>query len=582
MPEHLTQQEIMDLLSEYRRTVYGTMHRDMRDDQRVIHASAGWGRSIMPKYLKGFPTGFTPNVPPLAKKGVEIAVTNTVIGEKPGVKYSLLPGEKVTVERERKREVTENLYNAILQNIADRTTVNPFKEMAWNQHGLGGCALSFPFRWDLWKQLQKAIQEDDEGVDRLKRNLWMWDVQATSPLIIVHDPDHDPPEHYIRFDKISGRMAKSLYPEKKDLFTEKNSRVDRVIYLDEQQYTVIIGGQGVVDGDNPCGMLWHEWLWGGYGHMDDERNFEHLGKGLIRDAKDVLIMLIRAINRNEAIQDVAAFSPVWIRAETEELADHYGDKLEFGPNKIMATGREVDKIEFLRQPEVSQATQWTYEVTVKWLEIVFGPSIFGGAYPETTASGMRQRVNLAQTPFQPAKVAGEQAIANMLRKMGSFIKRELGEHYFIPTSKSGTILDVDPDDILEDGIIEVDCAPPSPEDMALQQEKDMREMESGGISRQEYRRRHNITDGEKQDTDRAFEMIQFHPSMVEAAVMVARQRLLTQIAPELAAAATETVPAQEPMSTPGPGMPATDGRMPTPQEGVQRDARALFGMPRGA
>lgn len=583
MPERLTQSVVEELCQEYfGGTVYGQMHAEMLEDEEVIRASAKWGKSVIPAYVKGFPPQFIPKVPPIAKKGVEVAVNNTMIGEVPAVKLTFPSIKKPSEEHERKRKATEDFYKALLQNIADRTTINPFKDMLTKQHGLGAAALSFPFRWDLWKELVAAREADDQTkYEELSRDFWPWDVHVTHPRNMAPDPENDPPEHYIIKDKITQRAAARLYPEEKDGMRASSGKVDRVIYCDLNQYTVIVGGQVVVDGPNPCGMIWHEWVWGGYGDLDAERNFEHLGKGIIRDAKDVIAMVVLNLNVMDAIRVTTAFTPHHvIHPEGDEMAQKVWDALRYGPLEGIATGPGVS-IKPLEQNQLPPAAQWGYAEMKQLVENIFGPTIFGGNLPEQTASGMRQRVGLAETPFLAAGVAAEQATANMLRKMGRFHKEELGEERVtLLTGKRGSPLEIDPKDILLGGVIEVDFTPPTDEDRALDQERDARLQEAGRISLTEYRRRQGITDGDQQDAERALELVQFHPSMVEAVVMVARQKLLGALAPDMVGQAAETVPAGAPMGQSAVnGSEPEDGRMPTPAEAITKNARAMFTMP---
>ena len=79
-------------------------------------------------------------------------------------------------------------------------------------------------------------------------------------------------------------------------------------------------------------------------------------------------------------------------------------------------------------------------------------------------------------------------------------------------------------------------------------------------------------------------LVKFHPSMVETAVMIARQKMLAELAPDLAAqeaGQSTTVPAQAPMTTgasgPAPAASPTAGTPPTPVAPAQ-----MMAVPGGA
>lgn len=571
MPK-LTPDDIRDLLTEYETQVYAQMHREMRDDMRVINASSGYARGLIPAYVKGMPkTNFIPKVKPYAKKGVSIAVDHTLVGEKPAARY-VLRG-KSSDAMEVRRKLTEDTGNAILQNIADRTTVNPFKDMLAKQHGPGGGALTFPFRWDVWEAYR--AEEDEEERERMKRDLWCWDVFVTAPTVCFPDPDHDPPEHFIVKDKISNRVARQLYP-KTQVAADKKGKVERVIYCAKDQYTVLIGTEVVEDGDNPCGMVWYEWVWGGYGEPDEERRFEFLGQGLIRHAKDTIAEVVLADNTNEIMRVTSALVPYVIKSQDEADADKVADEIEFGPNALLRL-KNTDSIAPLEGREIPASVAYSKESGMAALELIFGQTILTGFYPEKTASGQRQRVNLAETPFLPAKIAGEQAVGNMLTKQIRFLKYELtrndGERYTLPSSKYGPLLDVDPEQLLDIGYWEIDFTPPTAEDRAFNKENDARDLERGVIDMDEYRRRQQIEDGEQMD-DRARKR-RLIDSLEPVAQQILQQRFSAMngvgAQPGLEMGAPTATAAQTPMSGNADEL--------TPPEATQAEAAKMFSLP---
>ena len=597
MPDNLTQSEIEELASEYKTTVYGEMHTRMNDDMDVINASQKWGMGILNQYTKGFPKGFVPKIDPWAKKIRDIAVGNTHVGERPKVTFSLPPDEKPIAERERKRQVTENLFRAIVQNIADRFTVSPFVSVLQKQHGIGGGALTFPFKWNEWKALQKAADGDSDEYDRLQRDFFPWDVSASDPRNLMPDPDTADgiPDHYILVDKITARAAAKLYPDKKDsmkMSDKKGTKVDRIIYLSLTQYTVIIGGVVVTDGENPCGMIWHEWCWGGYGEVDEERRMENLGVGIIRNVKGTLSRIVANDNIADAYRANAAFSPLHVSdADDGSEAREAVKTLEYGPNKVWPTGPL--KVDRLPQNEMPQSVVWSQQESKQMVEIIGGSEILTGAAPAQPASEHRQRVGLAQVSSKPAQVIAEQATGNMLRKMAHFYKYELGEkEYAIPKGKGGELLKVNVDDILEDGNLLIEFTPTSDEDRAADQVANVGLFKDGVISMETLRARLGIEDGTQQDLNNLVRIIVTHPTMQEVGVMVARQRLLQRLGipdPNAAmpipqgkdAAATNTTTAAPAPPPSGYDQPIGDGRQPSGPGATQMAARDRYAAPVG-
>ena len=143
------------------------------------------------------------------------------------------------------------------------------------------------------------------------------------------------------------------------------------------------------------------------------------------------------------------------------------------------------------------------------------------------------------------------------------------------------------DDILEDGILQIDYTPPTKEDRAAEQVRDAADLQAAVIDKEEYRRRQDIQGGPEMDRRNRVEQLRNHPSIIEAKAMVARQRMLERIAPELAAQEQGVAPAGQAAATQqfssngagGNGGIPMDNRMPTGPQATQQDARALFAPP---
>ena len=529
MASHITRALIEAKKSDYE-AIQAAFHAEAKIDQDFIHADTQWRSNLLAAYISGFPKGFVHKGIPIARMAVEAAKNTVMAGEVPDVSVSLRleEGQEPSEAMERRRKRTELFAKAFLYESAMRSSTNPYSELLRKEYGLGPGILSFPWDESLWP-------EDEEA----QKEAWGWRIEVIHPANILPDPYNDPPQDYIIADEIPRSVARERYPELDWSQEEITGKVTRLAYCSEEYYAVYIGGQAVLGGDdgvveNPMGMLWYELALSGLGEYNETSDPVYLWQGLVRPLRGVISMIITNYNIIEAVKWQESFGPKHVTGPTEDDAKDAAKRLEWSPLHLWYTGPNYS-VENVFEGASNKSMIWENTELQRWIEILIGPQILSGNYQENTASGLAQRVSLQQAPFQAGKVAAEQAIANMLRKVMRFYKTQIGKFHL---RYQGELLPFNPDDLLDTADITVDLKPVTAADRALSADKDRGDVQAGAISIAEYRRRQAIDNGREMDKERALEGLLFHPAVVDAAAQMIVQTLAPQPPPEQAEAAS--------------------------------------------
>lgn len=571
MPERLTQAEIMALVSEREASdVYGAMWTAMDKDWACITASAKWVSGLMPTYLQGFPKDYVPKVPPIAKKGLELFRNSVMSGEEPEVKVPLPQGMRTSKSMEARRKAMEDFDRAWIYNVATRPGINPFVDILNKSGGLGMGGISAAFDFEKWPK--KPTEETEEALKKYEKdkNCFPWKVTVIHPKGFMPDPWRDPPEDYVIKDKISAVVAQRQYPK---LEFSKEGKLERVQYISKEQYCVYIGGQAAVEVDNPMGMLWIETVWSGIGELNADNEFEFLGQGIIRNTRDIIALIVKALNRADIVADDAAFTPLHITAPTTPEAIAAAGELEYGPDKTWATADTV-KVAVLPKIPLNDQSVWTYEQTKMWAEMAFGATVLSGSAPNDPATGLIKNVSLAEAPYRPIRINAEQAWANILRMVHKFIKEELGEDELSLSYKDGATVTLRAEDIIDDCPVVINYKPPTDEERAFNAARDEQLLALHMISPQEFRRRQGIDD-DPEETQRIIEgLLMYHDLVIGASA----QAIANQINPQ-----PVEQPVQPEVSLAAPG-PAQNGAQPAPvvtsnQQLAQNQADKMYAVP---
>ena len=536
MPNHLTKSDI-----EARKTDYATQEaafrKECRVDQDFIHANAKWREGLLAAYVAGFPKGFVHKSLPLAQRVIQSFKSSVMAGAVPDVKdvLPLAEDEKASDAMEARRQITEQFHGAFLYETAMRTSSNPFSELLDHVGGLGAGILCFPFDESKWPK------DTEEGYEAKRRTAFPWDPHVVHPLNILVDPYNDPPRDYIIEDEISVLVAKERYPDLPGL--PDTGKVKRLVYVSENDYAVyvndeaVFGGDGVVD--NPMGMLWYEFVLSGVGSRDESSDPAYLWQGFVRPLRDIIAIIITNYNLQESAKWKEVYGPSQVKAESIAAAQDAIGAVKLEPMAFVPTTMDVTFGPIFQATEKDTLLR-EQESVERLFEMLGGPLSGNFRNNETTASGLQQRVALQEAPYQAAKVGTNQAIANMLRKVTAYYKTNIGEKFWMRGGPRKFQM-FNPEDLLDDTIIEVSLKPVTDADRAMSVDKDLKELTAGRISGAEYDRRQNIRDTDKLQDERAQEAIRFHPSMVEAAVTVAVGMLMPQqpVPPQGSTPATE-------------------------------------------
>lgn len=509
-------------------------------DQDFLHSTLEWRKELLAAYIDGFPIGYVIKAIPYAKIAVESAKNTAMAGEIPDVhdSLSLAEDEEPTTAQKRDLKETQLFDEMFLTEVALRTSSNPFAELLRKEYGLGPGILAFQWLEKVWK--------DDAAA-------WAWLVEVVHPRNIWPDPFHNPPQDYITEDKIETSVARELYP---DLELGDGDEVTRLIYCSEHDYYVEVNGQAVFkDGEdgvvpNPMGVLWYELALSGLGELLEDGDPVSLWQGLVRPLREAIAMKVTNINLREAPKFKEVFSPLQFEAETEEEATAIANRFAVKPLAKLATRIGVVIHPIFTATDDRSVSKEDDELD-RLMEIMMGTQLQSGNYnQDRTASGLAQRVSLQQAPYESGKVAAEQAIANMLRKVRQFYKTRYGDpgdadRTFTLGGRHNSAHRFNPDHLLVDCITKIEMRPVTAADRAMSKDMDMAEAAAGHISQAEYRRRQHIENGDELDDEWLEEQLDKHPKVIDVAATVIAMIVQQKFMPA-APVVQEGAPAEQP------------------------------------
>ena len=487
-----TFQEIKTELRE-RRTTFSQMHTEMGHDETFLNATSRWRSNDMDQYVPDIPKGKRLKIPPIAKDAVDIQLNQVMVGETVGITVLLPPGvHRDPRLMQRRKEDLEKKLQALAWAIDTSKTESPLRQFMFDAIGLGLGVISHATAWDRWKPdpfLLKngKTREQRNARERAVYRKWEtgrqrtipWDVKAVSPRRCFFDPWHDPPEDVIVEEKVSMRSYAARYPHLPQL--QREDRLGALItFCSADEYGLWLEDVPLLtkkekaqpDGvaENTSGIMWYKFAWSGFGHTSFDGQWAHRGKGILREARDVIAMYTAAINQMEVIRGVYAFPPLDAEGQTQQQAAEETAGMMWGPGQIFPHSRDV-KIKAFDIPEIPQAVFQSIEQHRNFLEIHFGPEILRGVYAaDTTATAQERRLAQAKTPLRPAQNSGEQAYAALLMDICYTITEEeerIGT--LVLPDRAGGIVELGVKDMIPGMRIVVDFAPPGLEDKARRQ-----------------------------------------------------------------------------------------------------------------
>ncbi len=610
--EHPTQAGLLALLQEYRQ-VYDAMRQEMRIDQDFLNWSSIWNSNLAQLYLTGFPRNYPIKAYPIAQIGVQNAVNNVMTGETAQVTAALPTGlHRDPMVAQQHTERIEAAAQAMLWTIDTQSTESPLRDMLAQGYGLGFGCLSYQIMWErIPKQPDhgKTTRKEKEAwaeYERKRQNYFPFDVRSLHPLNVLPCPDDDPPSDYFVEEEISVRAAAREYPHLAEKLGQNgklreaagsSAMVKRVVYCSKDWYAIYVDGEAALTAEdgaddqgvmpNTTGVLWYALAWSGFGMQDDKRRMEYRGRGMVRDARNVIASFVSNRNIIDAVRGIAGFPQMEAIGPTKEQAEEETADFAFGPAKMFAHSADI-KIQPLNLPQIPQYVFQGLEQDRAMLEMLMGPEVLRGIpLNGETASGQRTRKAAANSPFRALKKNAEQAVAKMLQDMFYLIKNELAEPLTLWMKGQGVVLD--PKDIENGSQFFVEFSPPSDEEKAQQLQEGIQRKKEGGISQRRFMSEYNdIDDPDQEMAQIASEQVLQQPPMQQWMAQQVQQRADERIqqlkGPQAAAPAQPAAPSTAPAQPQQPGQaqqppPPGPGGFPLPGE---QPAPPVLGGPQDA
>lgn len=579
----LTHSEIKERLED-RRQVLASLHTQMAIDETFIVGSAVMNDASLMQYLKGFPPGFLARIPPIAIDAVHRLRNQVIVGETPDVILKMPSSRRGEDKEERAnedKEEAERFLKAELAYIETVGTESPFLIAADHCFGLGLAVMAYPLVMDrLPKHPFKGRQARNSRektrmreYERQRRGAWPFDVHTVHPITAFFDVYHDPIEdmiieqdillgHYARFEHLG--IGTAAYKTHGTL----------VSYCSPQYYgywlndkPLLLAKDGANDegiAPNTTGVLWYKMARAGWGFQTARNGWEYAIKGVIRDARALILSLITDYN----VQEVMKLLYVWPEDEIEAKDEEGRAEVEErrrGPGALWVHGTKVRVI----PSDGQQIPQWAFQVqnlNTGMAEAHLGSRVLSGVDEDDTASGLRTRIGLAKAPTRTTQHALKRLASGLLSDIVYMQKYELGkESLMIPTSTGYASFEFSK--LSDDAIIDIDFTPMTDEEKAFKLEDLVKRKQVGAASIK------RIVYADPGIDDPEEEMIE-----IDADNIMAQGDLLKAASQEALRRFQERVSAPVPGALPGEtGQVATLG---SPQD-VERQNEALQPLPGG-
>ena len=564
-----------------RQRVYARMHREMEIDEDFllgtsVYGEAYGGNDRISRYLRrGFPADYRFTIPPIAKDAVDIGINNILVGETATVKVSLpLTSRRSDQKLQDDAKDLEDTYQDLLYYL-DTYSQEPFLRacVTWGL-ALGMAAFKYPLAWRRWPEYplgelsgggrrKPANAKQRDEVARYQRK-WQQAqpiaMQALHPLTLFPDPYHDPSEDYI--ERVTVR---------REAFTDyefdgaKEGDAVATYYCSPEWYGVWLDDQPLlgakehaVDGiaPNPTGICWYGHVWAGFGTKDKKGAFEYLGKGILRDGRDIIVAYLRARNRLMAVGALYSFPPIDVDAPTKQQATEEGSEFSLTPGAIWPHSTGVHA-KIVDMGNISPFIIEEYNQAKAELEVHFGPDILRGVRsPGETAAGQRSRTSMALAPYKVLRQNLQQLVASALMNITHMVKVELRQPMNIIGRSTTRVLD--PKNIPDDHMATVNFAPPTDEEEAQELEQKNQKMQLGVMSQERYLESEKLDDPDEERARLLADEITKTPAYLQVLTDAATQQL------------------QQALGLPPPAQPAAP---PQPDQGFQQPEAQPGGFP---
>ena len=457
---------------EQRREIYARMHLEMLDDEAYLlwSSSGEVGQAFARQRYRQFDSQFVFKLPPYARMGVSVGLDTIMIGEIPQITVKLPASLHNNTERQNEHEdLLRRWLQGWFYKLTTLRTESPLIDSAEDCLGLGMTCIYYPINWDAWPKYpymvrgkQREPRDDKERQkvkdwERARRAAFPWDVRALHPTWVHVDPYVDPPTDLIIVERL--RTTDNREQLSSDRPVGQSGSIERVTYCSADWYGQWLGNDNLLtaedgaDNDgvapNRMGVPWFRVAWSGFGKTDAYGNYEHRGKGVIRDARPIIDMLTTTLNARDAIRILTAFAQFVFRGKGPDglqKAIAVRDAFKLGAGLGVAVDEYVD-IEPLQMPPVPDVV-FQEEQNAQFLyEVIYGREVLSGAYKRDTAAGMRTRVALALARYGRTKTNLQQAWQVVCHDILWMVKYELKNDITVPGLSGSLSVTLRPQDI---------------------------------------------------------------------------------------------------------------------------------------
>ena len=481
-----------------RESVFGELHADMRLDESMII-----GGEVA---LRGFPGDFRAKVPPVAGDAVRRLRDQILVGE-PADGHVRTPSPKHrgddASKKQREKEDAENVrelerwLRAELALIERNGHESPLMTVANHCIGLGLGVIAYPFvkgnlpkppRWHGRAPRDNRERQALQEYERKRRGAFPFDVYAVHPLTAFFDPYHTVIEDMIVKEEVLMGSYAGRFPHLNIPTKSFGSSGTLVSYCSPEWYGYwldgrpLLTGQGV-NGDgcapNPTGVLWYKMARSGFGFASGKAAWKDAIKGVIRDARPVILSLYTDYNVQEIMKLIYLFPPKNMLVKSEQGRQEAED-YRMGPGSVWLHGEDVVEL----PTDVTQIPQWAFQIqnlNTVTAEAHLGSRVLSGVDEGgNNASVLRTRVGLAEAPTRASKASIEAMASAMLSDMVYIQRHKLEGPLSIPSSTG--YVEFKTERITDDMIFEVDLTPLTPEEKAFRLDDGLKRLQVGAMS----------------------------------------------------------------------------------------------------
>lgn len=497
-------QHVIEKLAD-RRDALGGLHEEMEIDEVFISGSADDPRamSVLNGYLRGFPAEFRARIPSIASDAMQRLRNQVYVGETPDVHLRKPPikrGErKVSRERDEKTEL-EQYLKSYLGFIERYGSESPFITSTDHMFGLGMTVVAYPLVYSRVPNHPFALKNGKtreprnekerkrlQQYQRERRGAMPFDVVPKHPSTALFDLYNDPiQDMIIEEDVLAGTLRRFEHLQLQDRQSRTTGTL--VSFCNSEVYgywwnglPLLTSKEGADDeglAPNTTGILWYGMARSGFGYRNAKGDWKYAIKGVVRDARAVILSLITDYN----VQEIMKLLYVWPEEEVEvttEEGRQEAEERQHGPGAKWIHGTGARKL----PTDATQIPQWGFQIqniNTALAEAHLGSRVLSGEIETGPASRLRTNVGLALAPTKATKQALNHLWSNILNDCLYMQKHDIGQPLLIPTTNG--YMDFDATKIPDDALVEVEVTPVTAEEKQLQLQGAIQRVAGGTMS----------------------------------------------------------------------------------------------------